>query len=291
VIKVSKSYRLFQIINVTILLVIIAATLYPFLYVVATSFSSEAFVRSGKVSIFPLGFTTVTYKEVIAEKHFWMGYKNTIIYTILATAFSLFMTTIFAYALSKKRLLGRGFFLGFAVFTMFFGGGLIPNYLLIRTLGMRNTIWSVIVPGAISTYNLLVMKSFFESMPKELEEAASVDGLGTYGLLVKIILPLSMPILATMTLFYAVGNWNAWFGAFLYMDKREMFPVTLYLRNIIAGAQQTATASTLDNEKISQIAATIKSATIVLTVLPILCVYPFIQKYFVTGVMIGSVKG
>jgi putative aldouronate transport system permease protein len=291
VIKVSKSYRLFQIINVTILLVIIAATLYPFLYVVATSFSSEAFVRSGKVSVFPLGFTTVTYKEVIAEKHFWMGYKNTIIYTLLATAFSLFMTTIFAYALSKKRLLGRGFFLGFAVFTMFFGGGLIPNYLLIRTLGMRNTIWSVVVPGAISTYNLLVMKSFFESMPKELEEAASVDGLGTYGILVKIILPLSMPILATMTLFYAVGNWNAWFGAFLYMDKKEMFPVTLYLRNIIAGAQQTATASTLDIEKISQIAATIKSATIVLTVLPILCVYPFIQKYLVTGVMIGSVKG
>jgi putative aldouronate transport system permease protein len=291
VIKSSKSYRAFQIVNITVLLLIAAAALYPFIYVVATSFSGEAFVRSGKVALWPRGFTTATYKEVMAEKYFWMGYRNTVLYALLATAFSLFMTTIFAYALSKKRLLGRGFFLGFAVFTMFFSGGLIPNYLLVRTLGMRNTIWSVVIPGAISTYNLLVMKSFFESIPQELEEAASVDGLDTYGILMKIVLPLSMPILTTMTLFYAVGNWNSWFGAFLYLDKKEMFPVTLYLRNIISGAQQTSAASALDSERTSQVAATIKSATIVLTVLPILCVYPFIQKYFVTGVMIGSVKG
>lgn len=290
-IKVSKSYRVFQVVNVTILLLVVAATLYPFLYVVAQSFSDESFVYAGKVTLLPKGFTTETYKVVMSEKFFWLGYKNTVLYTVLATCVSLFMTTIFAYALSKKRLLGRKFFLGFAVFTMFFNGGLIPNYLLIKTLGMRNTIWSVVIPGAISTYNMLIMKTFFEGMPGELEEAASVDGLGTYGILIKIILPLSKPILSTMALFYAVGNWNNWFGPFLYMDKKEMFPVTLYLRNIIAGAQQTAVNSGTDIDKSTQVAATIKSATIVLTVLPILCVYPFIQKYFVTGVMIGSVKG
>jgi putative aldouronate transport system permease protein len=290
-VKISKSYRVFQFFNVVILLSIIFLTLYPFLFVVAQSFSSESYVYAGKITFYPRGFTTQTYREVMGEKYFWLGYKNTIVYTVSATAISLFMTTIFAYALSKKRLVGRKFFMGFAMFTMFFGGGLIPNYLLIRTLGMRNTIFSVIVPGAISTWNLIIMKSFFEGMPSELEEAASVDGLSTYGILLKIVLPLSKAILATMTLFYAVGNWNAWFGAFLYMDKKEMFPVTLYLRNIIAGAQQTAVNSGSDIEKSTQIAATIKSATIVLTVLPILCVYPFIQKYFVTGVMIGSVKG
>lgn len=291
VIKESKSYRTFQVFNVIIMLLVVFITVYPFLYVVAQSFSSENFVRSGQITFYPRGFTISTYKEVMSEKYFWLGYKNTIIYTVLGTAISLFMTTIFAYALSKKRLVGRKVFLGFAVFTMFFGGGLIPNYLLIKYLGMRNTIWSVVVPGAISTWNLMIMKTFFEGLPKELEEAAAVDGLDTYGTLARIVLPLSKSILATMTLFYAVGNWNSWFGAFLYMDKKEMFPVTLYLRNIIAGAQQTAVNSGMDLEKSSQIAATIKSATIVLTVLPILCVYPFVQKYFVTGVMIGSVKG
>jgi putative aldouronate transport system permease protein len=260
-------------------------------FVVAQSFSSENYVYAGQVTFYPRGFTTQTYREVMGEKYFWLGYKNTLVYTVLGTLISLFMTSIFAYALSKKRLVGRKFFMSFAMFTMFFGGGLIPNYLLIRNLGMRNTIWAMIIPGAISTWNLIIMKSFFEGMPAELEEAASVDGMSTYGILIKIVLPLSKAILATMTLFYAVGNWNAWFGAFLYMDKKETFPVTLYLRNIISGAQQTNSAGGIDTEKLTQLAATIKSATIVLTVLPILCVYPFIQKYFVTGVMIGSVKG
>ncbi|SKA74245.1 carbohydrate ABC transporter membrane protein 2, CUT1 family [Clostridium sp. USBA 49] len=290
-IKVSKSYKTFQVINILVMIFVIIITVYPFVYLIAQSFSSEQYVYAGEITFYPKGFTTATYKEVMSEKFFWIGYKNTIIYTVLATAVSLFMTTIFAYALSKKRLKGRKFFLGFAVFTMFFNGGLIPNYLLVKYLGMRNTIWSMIIPGAISTWNLMIMKTFFEGLPNELEEAASVDGLNTYGILLKIVLPLSKPILSTMALFYAVGNWNSWFGAFLYMDKKELFPVTLYLRNIIAGAQQTDAASGMDSDKSTQIAATIKSASMVLTVLPILCVYPFIQKYFVTGVMIGSVKG
>jgi putative aldouronate transport system permease protein len=201
----------------------------------------------------------------------------------------MFMTTIFAYALSKKRLMGRKFLTMFAVFTMFFSGGLIPNYVLINSLGFNNTMWALVVPGAISIYNMLIMKSFFENMPEELEEAAAIDGLNTYGILLRIILPLSKAVMATMVLFYAVGHWNSWFPAFLYLDKKELFPVTIYLRNMIAGATGGASAgASADN--LTQISANIKSVTMVLTILPILTIYPFVQRYFVTGIMLGSVK-
>lgn len=289
--KKSKQYNIFQFFNVIILLIIVAFTLYPFIYVVAQSFSAEKYIVAGQVNLFPKGFNINTYKVIMGEKYFWIGYKNTIIYTVSATIISLLMSTMFAYPLSKKRLIWKKPLLLFAVFTMFFDGGLIPNYLLIRNLGMRNTIWSIIVPGAISTYNMIIMRSFFEGIPDELEEAASVDGSSTFRTLFTIILPLSMPIIASMTLFYAVGNWNSWFGPFLYFDNKDQFPIALYLRNIIAGAQQSSVSSGSDTDALTQIGATIKSATIVLTVLPILCIYPFIQKYFVTGVMIGSVKG
>lgn len=289
--KRSKQYKVFQLFNVIILLLIVIITLYPFVYVVSQSFSAEKYIVAGKVNLFPKGFNVNTYLVVMKEKYFWIGYKNTVVYTVFGTIISLIMSTLLAYPLSKKRLKGKNILMPFVVFTMFFNGGLIPNYLLIRNLGMRNTIWSIIIPGAISTYNMIIMKSFFEGIPNELEEAASVDGASTYRTLVSIILPLSMPIMATMMLFYAVGNWNNWFAPFLYFDSKDQFPVTLYLRNIIAGAQKTAVSSGSDSDALAQIGATIKSATIVLTVLPILCIYPFIQKYFVTGVMIGSVKG
>jgi putative aldouronate transport system permease protein len=208
---------------------------------------------------------------------------------VVATAISMVLTTTFAYAIAKKDLKGRSFFIGIAVFTMFFNGGLIPNYVLISSLGMRDSIWAVVLPNAISVFNLLIMKSFFENMPRELEEAAAIDGLTQYGVLFRVVLPLSKAIVATMVLFYAVANWNSWFQAFLYLDKPELFPVTIYLRNMIAGASNTASAgSTVEN--VGQIAANIQSVTIVLTVIPILCVYPFVQKYFFSGIMLGSVK-
>lgn len=290
-IKVSGSYRAFQVINCFLLIIVVVVTLYPFIFVVSQSFSSQQYIAAGEVILFPKGLTTETYNVVMHEKYFWLSYKNTVVYTVTATLISLFLTTMLAYALSKKRLKGRTVILAFVVFTMFFNGGLIPNYLIVKYLGMRNTIWAVVIPGAISTYNMIIMKTFFESLPIELEEAASVDGLNTYGLLLRIVLPLSMPIMATMALFYAVANWNAWFGSFLYFDRKEDFPVALYLRNIIANAGQTAVNSGTDADAQTQVNATIKSTTIVLTVIPILCVYPFVQKYFVTGVMIGSVKG
>ncbi|MDN4525025.1 carbohydrate ABC transporter permease [Fictibacillus fluitans] len=288
--KESTSYKVFKVLNVIILLLIVYITLFPFLNVVAQSFSGEAQINAGKVNLIPQGFNLETYETVLTDKTFWNSYKNTVVYTVVATAISMVMTTMFAYALSKKRLAGRKFFTTFAVFTMFFNGGLIPNYILIQSLGFANTMWAIVVPGAISVFNMLIMKSFFENMPEELEEAASIDGSSTYGTLFRIILPLSKPILATMVLFYAVANWNSWFSAFLYLDKKDLFPVTLYLRNLIKGATGGLSTGATSADNLTQIAANIKSVTMVLTVLPIIMVYPFIQKYFVTGIMLGSVK-
>lgn len=286
----SVQYKIFKVFNVFVLLVIVFCTLYPFVNVIAQSFSSEANINAGKVNLLPKGFNIETYKKVVSDKIFWINYKNTVIYTVVGTAISMFLTTIFAYALSKKRLAGRRFLTLFAVFTMFFNGGLIPNYVLINSLGFENTIWAIVIPGAISIYNMLIMKSFFENMPEELEEAASIDGLGTYGILLKIILPLSKAVIATMILFYAVGYWNSWFSAFLYLDQKELFPVTIYLRNMIAGATSAMSTGATSADNLTQISANIKSVTMVLTILPILTIYPFVQKYFVSGVMLGSSK-
>lgn len=288
--KTSKGYKIFQVINVIILLLVVFVTLFPFINVVAQSFSGEQYINAGQVSLWPMGFNLDTYKIVISDTMFWINYKNTILYTVVGTCISMFLTTIFAYALSKKRLVGQKYFIAFAVFTMFFNGGLIPNYVLIKSLGWMNQIWAVVIPGSLSVYNMLIMKSFFEGMPESLEEAASIDGLNTYGILMKIILPLSKPILATMVLFYAVAHWNSWFNAFLYFDKKELFPVTVYLRNLVKGATGGSSTGGMDADNAQQVKANIKAVTMVLTVLPILTVYPFVQRYFVTGIMLGSVK-
>lgn len=287
--KESRGMKLFRWFNLVFLLVVLFLTVYPFLNIVAQSFSSEGFINSGQVNLFPRGFNVETYKLILADSTFWTNYGNTVLYTVVATAISMVLTTTFAYAIAKKDLKGRGLFIGIAVFTMFFNGGLIPNYVLISSLGMRDSIWAVVLPNAISVFNLLIMKSFFENMPRELEEAAAIDGLTQYGVLFKVVLPLSKAIVATMVLFYAVANWNSWFTAFLYLDKPEMFPVTIFLRNMIAGVT-TAGSAGGTAENVGQIAANIQSVTIVLTVIPILCVYPFVQKYFFSGVMLGSVK-
>jgi putative aldouronate transport system permease protein len=242
------------------------------------------------VNLIPRGFNLTTYKTVMKDPVFWTNYRNTVQYTVLATAISMVLTTCYAYVLSRKQIKGRGVLVGIALFTMFFNGGLIPNYVLVSNLGLRNSIWAIVLPNAINVFNLLVMKAFFENLPSELEEAAMVDGLNTYGILWRIVLPLSKAVLATMVLFYAVSFWNSWFSAFLYMDRSDLFPVTVYLRNLIAGATGGSDEGTASGTAL-QIAANIQAVTIVLTVLPILTVYPFIQRYFVSGVMIGAVKG
>ena len=289
-IQPTRGYRAFQAVNAVALTAVVAVTLFPFVNIVARSFSGEQEIRSGEVGLVPRGFTVETYRHVMSDSMFWTNYRNTVVYTVVATIISIVLTTCYAYVLSKRQLKGRGVLVGIAVFTMFFNGGLIPNYVLVSELGLRNSLWAIVLPNAISVFNLLVMKAFFESLPVELEEAATVDGASTYGTLLRIVLPLSKAILATMLLFYAVSFWNSWFAGFLYLDRQELFPVTVYLRNLIAGATAGAD-QTAASDSALQIAASIQAVTIVLTMLPIMLVYPFIQRYFVSGVMLGAVKG
>ena len=287
-VKDTRAYTAFRIVNATLLVVIAAVTLYPFVNLAAQAFSSEAYINAGQVNLWPQGFNLTTFDLVMSDRMFWRNYQNTVYYTVVATVVAMFLTTTFAYAISKYHLRGRTVFIGIAVFTMFFNGGLIPNYVLVNELGLRNSVWAIALPNAISVFNLLVMKSFFENFSTELEEAAEIDGLSTYGKLARIVLPLSKAVIATMVLFYAVSFWNSWFAAFLYMDHRDLYPVTVYLRNLIAGA--TSVDGAAGSAEATQIAANVKAVTMLLTVLPIVCLYPFVQRYFVSGVMLGSVK-
>lgn len=290
-IRPTRGYRVFMVVNAIILTGVVVVTLYPFINIVARSMSDQAYIISGQVNLLPKGFNLSAYDHVMSDPMFWRNYRNTVFYTAVATAVALVLTTTYAYVLSKKHLKGRTFLVALAVFTMFFNGGLIPNYILVTNLGLKNSVWAIALPNAISVFNLLVMKAFFESLPTDLEEAAAVDGLNTYGILFRIVLPLSKAIVATMVLFYAVSFWNSWFSAFLYMDRQELFPVTVYLRNLIAGSTGAEMAGAIAEQDEAQVDATIKSVTIVLTTLPILTVYPFIQRYFVSGIMLGAVKG
>ena len=286
----GRGYRVFQVVNTVVLIALVVVTVYPFFNIIARSFSSEAYIVSGQVDLVPRGFNLTTYRIVLSDPLFWINYRNTVVYTVVGTLISMFLTTCYAYVLSKKQLRGRRVLVWIAVFTLFFNGGLIPNYVLVTSLGLTDTIWAIVLPNAISVFNLLVMKSFFENLPPELEEAAAVDGMDTYRILLRIVLPLSKAVIATMTLFYAVSLWNSWFTAFLYLDHSDLFPVTMYLRNLIAGATGATNAGAAAGD-LTQAAANIQSVTIVLTVLPILLVYPFVQRYFVSGVTLGSVKG
>ena len=279
----------FKVLNTILMLFILFITLYPFLYLVAQSFSSDAAVSAGRVKLIPIDFNIDTYKYILKDGKFFRYYANTILYSILGTAISVVATALLAYPLSKPRLKLNKYITPFVVFTMYFAGGTIPNYIVItQFLGLKDSIWAIVLPGAISTFNLLVMKSFFASLPEELEEAAAIDGMDTYQIFLKIIIPLSKPIIATMCLFYLVGMWNEWFGPMLYLDSKDKWPIALYVRQLVEGANNTEIGSSAEA---SSVQATIKSATMVLTSIPIIIVYPFVQKYFVQGMTIGAVKG
>jgi len=288
----SRGERVFGVVNATLLVLLCVGMLYPFITVLAQSFSSSGAIKAGQVNFLPVDFNVDTYAAVMSNEQFWRNYGNTVLYTVVGTAIAMTLTTTYAFVLSKQHLKGRKVLIGIAVFTMFFNGGLVPNYVLISALGMKNTMWALVLPGAISVFNLLVMKAFFENLPRELEEAAQIDGLGWYGIFGKIVLPLSKAVIATMVLFYSVAFWNDWFAAFLYLDKSELFPITLFLRNLIAGASTTASeGAAAAGSTTAQVSANIQAVTMILTVIPILTIYPFVQRYFVSGVMLGSVKG
>ena len=286
--KPTKGYRAFQVINTIIMIFVIFITLYPFVYLVAQSFSSDAAASAGKVTFYPIGFNVNTYKYILRDNQFFRYYGNTIFYTVVGTFISVACTALIAYPLSKPRLRLNKVITPLVVFTMYFAGGMIPNYIVItQWLGLQDSMWSIILPNAISTFNLLVMKSFFAGLPEELEEAAAIDGMNTYQFFLKIIIPLSKPIIATMCLFYMVTMWNEWFTPMLYLDSKDKWPVALYVRQLVEGANNTEIGSS----DASSVQATLKSATMVLTSIPIICVYPFVQKYFVQGMTIGAVKG
>ncbi len=287
-IKVSKSYRVFQVVNTIIMILISAITLYPFLYLVAQSFSSETAIVQGLVKLWPVEFNLTTYISVITKGDFIRYYANTIWYSVIGTLASLLFSAMLAYPLSKPELRLNKFFAPFIIFTMYFGGGLIPNYVLMSRLGLKDSTLAFIIPGLIGTYYVLLMKSFFASIPRDLEEAGAIDGLTHVGIFARIVLPLSKPIMATMTLFYIVGYWNNWFNAFLYLDEKTKWPVAYYLRQIISGSTTSNDPGAVADA--AQISANIKSCCMVLTAFPLICIYPFIQKYFVQGMMLGGVK-
>lgn len=289
----KKALRIstFTIVNGFIMTLVVLFTLYPFVYLVAQSFSSEAAIYAGEVSFFPVEFTTRTYEIIMSKPDFFRYYGNTIFYSVLGTFIAVAATAAMSYPLSKAKLRLNKIVIPFVLFTMYFGGGLIPNYILVaKTLGMRDTVWAIVIPGAISAFNVILMKTFFANIPNELEEAGRVDGLDVFGIFARIILPLSKPILATITLFVIVGMWNNWFGPSLYLQTKEKWPIALYLKQIIDNAV-SPTEIGAASEETSQIAATVKSTAMVLTSLPIICMYPFVQRYFVQGMMIGAVKG
>lgn len=288
-IKESAGYLTFQIINTIIMIFVCLVTLYPFWYLIAQSFSSEQAITQGLVKFFPIDFNITTYVSVLKKGDFLKSYGNTLLYTFIGTISSIVLSCCMAYPLSKENLKGSKFLLKFIIFTMYFSGGLIPNYVLMRRLGCVNKIAGFIIPSLLSTYYIILMKSFFQNIPKDLEEAAEIDGLDPIGIFIRVVFPLSMPIIATMILFNAVGYWNNWYNAFLYLDKKSMWPVAYYLRTIISGASTSADPGEVSAEKM-QIAANIKSCSMVLMALPIICVYPFVQKYYVQGMMLGGVK-
>lgn len=281
----------FQIGNAIVLGLIVMATLYPMIYVFAVSFSSPQAVMQGRVSVVPIGFSARAYELVLRDSAFWTGYRNTLIYSIGGTAIAMGATILAAYALSKKHLRGGGLVMRLFVFTMFFNGGLIPNFLWIKNLGLINTVWAILLPLAVNPFFMIIMRTFFLSIPESLEQAAEIDGLNPLQILARIVLPLSKPILATIGLFYGVFFWNDWFRPLIFLNDSRMQPVTLYLRNLVMGQQLAAQQGEVTGAGAELVSETLKSASILLVSVPILCVYPFLQKYFVKGILIGSVKG
>lgn len=291
--KAVNSERAFDILVNCLGAVIVLLVLIPLVFVIAASFSDPDLVLRGEVLLLPKGFTTEAYRKVFENKDIWKGFGNSCFYMVCGTAISVTLTVLAAYPLSRKNLRGRNFFMMAVLFTMYFNGGMIPTYLLVKDLGLYNTIWALMIPAAISTYNLIVAKTFFEnSIPGELYESARLDGCGNIRMLTAIVLPLSKAIMAVLVLYYAVEIWNAYFDALIYIRNEELHPLQIILRNILLLGQteQMGTNDVGMAEKI-KMAEAIKYSAIVVSSLPMLLIYPFVQKYFVKGVMIGAVKG
>ena len=289
-IKISKAERAFDIVNNIVLGMLALTMLLPFLNVLAKSLSSETAVNMGIVGIFPMGLQFGTYKYVLTQSQFINSFKVSVFITVVGNILSMLMTVICAYPLSKPHLRGRRVFMLIYIFTMLFSGGIVPNYLLMKGLNLLNTVWVLILPSMLSVFNMIVVKTFFEELPESVEESARMDGASNFTVLFRIILPMSLPVLASVGLFYAVSFWNSYFRAVMYITKPSLKPLQQYLYDMVTQSLNSDSAGNVDRA-MNMAPDAIRSATIMVSTLPIFCLYPFLQKYFVKGITIGSVKG
>lgn len=290
----TKADKVFNVANYIFLTIILLLVLYPLIFVLSASLSNPALVLKGEMWLWPKEFTLESYVKVFENKGILNGFYNTFKYTIIGTTINVILTIMAAYPLSRKDFRGRNVIMAMFVFTMFFSGGLIPSYLLIQSLGMIDTLWVMVIPNAVAVWNIVIMRTFFQStIPEELRESAMLDGCGNMGVLLKIVLPLSLPVIAVMVLFYAVGHWNSYFQALIYLQNRANFPLQLILREILIQGQTDdliqGTEETLIKQQLS--VEGLKYAVLIVSAIPMLILYPFLQRYFVQGIMIGSIKG
>jgi putative aldouronate transport system permease protein len=289
----TKFDRVLLFINGALLTLALLIFVFPLLNVISSSFSSAENVMGGKVFLFPKGFNIDGYKEIFSTPEIGIGYFNSIYYTVFGTAINIVITIMAAYSLSRKGLVGKGAVMAFFTFTMFFNGGMIPTFLVVKDLGLLNTRWSQLLPGAMGVFNVIIARTYFQSsIPEELYESAALDGASDNQVLFRIVLPLSKPIIAVLTLYYAVGHWNSFFSALIYLDEKRLYPLQIMLRNYLMAAMQHLNTETNENaaEAMSRYEV-FKYGLIVVGSLPVIMLYPFIQKYFTKGVMIGSLKG
>lgn len=287
-----KKWYAFDYINAFLMLIILLLMLYPFWYVIMCSFSTMAHVQTHGILLYPDGLRTIAYKQIFTHNLIPGAYRNTITVTVVGTAISMVLTMLGAYCLSIKTLPGRTAMTIYIVFTMWFGGGLVPTFLVVNSLGLIDTLWALMIPGSISAYNMILMRNFFQSVPNDLYEAASIDGITRMGYMIRVLLPLSTASIATIALFYAVGYWNSYFDSVIYIRSMNKWSMQMLLHQMLKGSTELTNALYDNQADINSLAdETMKCAMIVITITPILVVYPFIQKYFVKGVMVGSLKG
>lgn len=292
-IRLCREDRQFYFIGYGIVFLLTLIVLYPIVYVVASSFSSGTALMSGAVWLWPVDFSVEGYKAVLGYSNVWIGYRNTIFYTVCGTLINIAMTLICAYPLARRTLRGRKVLMFLFTFTMLFGGGMIPSYILMRNLHLLNTVWAMLLPGAMSVYNMIVARTFIQNnIPEELLDSARMDGCNDTRFFFQIVLPLSKSIVAVLALWYAVGHWNSYFNAFLYLTDNDLYPLQIFLKEILVQSQMNADIISPDiSADIRSMYLVLKYAMIVISTAPLFVVYPFIQKYFVKGVMVGSVKG
>lgn len=295
VIKESRGDKVFNTINFILLTLFFLMVLYPLYFVVIASFSDPNYVSTGQIIFFPKGVNIDGYIRVFQEKRVMTGYRNTIFYTVCGTLFNLFLTLPCAYALSKKDLVGRGVLMGIFLFTMYFGGGMIPTYLLVKDLGLLNSWIVLIITSGMSCYNMIIARTFFQTgVPHELEEAAEIDGCTRARLFIRIVLPLSKALIGVLALYYGIAHWNSWFSGMIYLEGRDKAPLQLVLRDILIQNEQVALDDVTGTDMMDlriKLASLMKYCLIVVSSVPVLVIYPFLQKYFNQGVMLGSVKG